>query len=84
MIKTILNILKWIVLLSLLGTALAFIFDIFGIINTSLIVSSLAQILLINIPITILTAYPNVWLLFGYFFFKGVVGFSINILKRRN
>lgn len=84
MIKTILNILKWLLIIGLLATAIIFIGDLLGIINTTLIGAVINNILAFNLPITLLTAYPNFWLLVGYFFTKGLVGFGLNFLKREN
>jgi len=82
MISTILKVLKIVVIIALAGGSILFLGDLLGLINTSLLVSALGEITNFNIPILLLTAYPNVWLLFGYFFFKGILGLGIKVLKR--
>jgi len=56
---------------------------ILGILDTALIVSFFQQLTEVNLPFEIFLNYPNVWLVIGYFIFKNLVVFGIDILKKK-
>jgi hypothetical protein len=56
---------------------------ILGILDTALIVSFFQQLTEVNLPFEIFLNFPNVWLVVGYFIFKNIVVFGIDILKKK-
>jgi len=70
-----------IVLLS--SAAIGILATILGILDTALIVVFFQQLTEIQIPFEIFINFPNVWLVIGYFIFKNIVVFGIDILKKK-
>lgn len=70
-----------IVLLS--SAAIGILATILGILDTSLIVIFFQQLTEIQIPFEIFINFPNVWIVIGYFIFKNIVVFGIDILKKK-
>lgn len=82
--KILISTLKVAAIVLLAGTAITLLADLLNLIDTSLIVAFFSQLGEINIPFEIFLDFPNVWLIIGYFIFKSIVIFGIDILKKGN
>ena len=81
--KLFISVIKVAAILALASIAITAVAGILGILDTALIVLFFQQLLEINIPFEIFLNFPNVWLVIGYFVFKNLVVFGIDILKRK-
>lgn len=81
--KFFISVIKVAAIVALASIAISTLAAILGILDTALIVLFFQQLLEINIPFEILFNFPNVWLIVGYFIFKNLVVFGIDILKKR-
>jgi hypothetical protein len=79
---TFIKVFKVVVVLLVAGGSIVLVGDLVGLLNTSLIVAALSEIAAINLPLTLLTTYPNFWLLMGYLIFKGILVWTIDFFKR--
>ena len=81
--KFLVTVLKIAAIVLLASGAITILADILGIIDTTLIVAFFQQLSEINIPFSIFLNFPNVWIVIGYFIFRSIVMFGIDILKKR-
>ena len=79
---TFIKVFKVVVVLLVAGGSIILVGDLVGLLNTSLIVAALSEIASIQLPLTLLTTYPNFWLLMGYLIFKGILVWTIDFFKR--
>jgi hypothetical protein len=83
MVKTFFNVLKIALLIFFISGALIVVFDLLGIINTSVIVSVLELVGDISLNISIFfTGYPNFWIFASYFIFKDIIILIIDLFKK--
>lgn len=81
--KLFVTVIKIAAIVLLSSTAISILATILGILDTALIVSFFQQLTEITIPFEIFINFPNVWLVIGYFIFKNIVVFGIDILKKK-
>ena len=81
--KFFISVIKTAAIVALASIAITTTAAILGILDTALIVLFFQQLLEIDIPFEIFLNFPNVWLVIGYFVFKNLVVFGIDILKRK-
>ena len=81
--KFFVNVIKVAAIVLLSSGAITILATILGILDTALIVSFFQQLTEVNLPFEIFLNFPNVWLVIGYFIFKNLVVFGIDILKKR-
>jgi hypothetical protein len=81
--KFFVSVIKIAAIVLLASGAITILATILGILDTALIVSFFEQLTEINLPFEIFLNYPNVWLVIGYFIFKNLVVFGIDILKKK-
>jgi hypothetical protein len=81
--KLIISALKVAAIVLLASGAITILADILGIIDTTLIVAFFVQLSEISIPFSIFLDFPNFWIVMGYFIFKAIVMFGIDILKKQ-
>jgi hypothetical protein len=81
--KFFVSVIKIAAIVLLASGAISILATILGILDTALIVSFFEQLTEVNLPFEIFLNYPNVWLVIGYFIFKNLVVFGIDILKKR-
>jgi hypothetical protein len=81
--KFFISVIKVAAIVALASIAITTLSSILGILDTALIVLFFQQLLEINIPFETFLNFPNVWLVIGYFVFKNLVIFGIDILKKR-
>ena len=81
--KLFISAIKIAAILLLASGAITILATILGLLDTALIVSFFQQLTEIQIPFEIFINFPNVWLVIGYFIFKNIVVFGIDILKKR-
>jgi hypothetical protein len=80
--KLLVTVIKIATILILASGAITILAFIIGIIDTTLIVAFFQQLTEVTIPFEIFINFPNVWIIIGYFMFKGIVVFGINTLKK--
>ena len=83
MIKFLVQAIKIAAIILLSGGAITILATILGLLDTALIVAFFQQLSEITIPFEILLNFPNVWLVVGYFLFKNLIVFGIDILKAK-
>jgi uncharacterized membrane protein len=81
--KFFVSVIKIAAIVLLASGAITILATIVGILDTALIVAFFQQLTEVNLPFEIFLNYPNVWLIIGYFIFKNLVVFGIDILKKR-
>jgi uncharacterized membrane protein len=81
--KFFVSVIKIAAIVLLSSTAISILATILGILDTTLIVAFFQELSEVNLPFEIFLNYPNVWLIIGYFIFKNLVVFGIDILKKR-
>ena len=81
--KFFVSVIKIAAIVLLASGAITILATILGILDTALIVSFFQQISEVTLPFEIFLNFPNVWLVVGYFIFKNIVVFGIDILKRK-
>jgi hypothetical protein len=81
--KFFISVIKTAAIVALASIAITTLSAILGILDTALIVLFFQQLLEINISFDMFLNFPNVWLIIGYFIFKNLVVFGIDILKRK-
>jgi hypothetical protein len=81
--KFFVSVIKIAAIVLLASGAITILATILGILDTALIVSFFQQLTEVNLPFEIFLNYPNVWLIVGYFIFKNLVVFGIDILKKK-
>jgi hypothetical protein len=81
--KFFVSVIKIAAIVLLASGAISILATILGILDTALIVSFFQQLTEVNLPFEIFLNYPNVWLVIGYFIFKNLVVFGIDILKKK-
>jgi len=81
--KLFVTVIKIAAIVLLSSAAIGILATILGILDTALIVSFFQQLTEIQIPFEIFINFPNVWLVIGYFIFKNIVVFGIDILKKK-
>jgi hypothetical protein len=81
--KFFVSVIKIAAIVLLASGAITILATILGILDTALIVSFFQQLTEVNLPFEIFLNYPNVWLVIGYFIFKNLVVFGIDILKKK-
>jgi uncharacterized membrane protein len=81
--KLFITVIKIAAILLLASGAITILATILGILDTALIVNFFQQLTEIQIPFEIFINFPNVWVVIGYFIFKNIVIFGIDILKRK-
>lgn len=81
--KLFISVIKIAAILLLASAAITILATILGILDTALIVAFFQQLTEIQIPFEIFINFPNVWLVIGYFIFKNIVVFGIDILKKK-
>jgi hypothetical protein len=81
--KFFVSVIKIAAILLLASGAITILATILGILDTALIVSFFQQLTEVNLPFEIFLNFPNVWLVIGYFIFKNIVVFGIDILKKK-
>jgi hypothetical protein len=81
--KFFVSVIKIAAIVLLSSGAITILATILGILDTALIVSFFQQLTEVNLPFQIFLNYPNVWLIIGYFIFKNLVVFGIDILKKK-
>jgi hypothetical protein len=81
--KFFISVIKVAAIIALASAAITLLADILGILDTALIVAFFVELSNINIPFQIFLNFPNVWLIIGYFIFKNIVVFGIDILKKK-
>jgi len=81
--KLFVTVIKIAAIVLLSSAAIGILATILGILDTALIVSFFQQLTEITIPFEIFINFPNVWLVIGYFIFKNIVVFGIDILKKK-
>ena len=83
MIKFLVQAIKIAAIVLLSSSAITILATILGILDTALIVAFFQQLSEITIPFEIVLNYPNVWLVIGYFLFRNLIVFGIDILKAK-
>jgi hypothetical protein len=81
--KFFVSVIKIAAIVLLASGAITILATILGILDTALIVSFFQQLAEVNLPFEIFLNFPNVWLVIGYFIFKNLVVFGIDILKKK-
>jgi hypothetical protein len=81
--KFFVNVIKIAAIVLLASGAITILATILGILDTALIVSFFQQLTEVDLPFEIFLNFPNVWLVIGYFIFKNLVVFGIDILKKK-
>jgi hypothetical protein len=81
--KFFVSVIKIAAIVLLASGAITILATILGILDTALIVLFFQQLAEINLPFEIFLNFPNVWLVVGYFIFKNIVVFGIDILKKK-
>jgi hypothetical protein len=81
--KFFVSVIKIAAIVLLASGAITILATILGILDTALIVSFFQQLAEVNLPFEIFLNFPNVWLVVGYFIFKNLVVFGIDILKKK-
>jgi len=81
--KFFVSVIKIAAIVLLASGAITILATILGILDTALIVSFFQQLTEVNLPFEIFLNFPNVWLVIGYFIFKNIVVFGIDILKKK-
>jgi hypothetical protein len=81
--KFFVSVIKIAAIVLLASGAITILATILGILDTALIVSFFQQLTEVNLPFEIFLNFPNVWLIVGYFIFKNLVVFGIDILKKK-
>jgi hypothetical protein len=81
--KFFVSVIKIAAIVLLASGAITILATILGILDTALIVSFFQQLTEVNLPFEIFLNFPNVWLVIGYFIFKNLVVFGIDILKKK-
>lgn len=81
--KFFVSVIKIAAIVLLASGAITILATILGILDTALIISFFQQLAEVNLPFEIFLNYPNVWLVIGYFIFKNLVVFGIDILKKK-
>jgi hypothetical protein len=81
--KFFVSVIKIAAIVLLASGAITILATILGILDTALIVSFFEQLTEVNLPFEIFLNFPNVWLIIGYFIFKNLVVFGIDILKKK-
>jgi hypothetical protein len=81
--KLFVTVIKIAAIVLLSSAAIGILATILGILDTSLIVMFFQQLTEIQIPFEIFINFPNVWIVIGYFIFKNIVVFGIDILKKK-
>jgi len=81
--KLFVTVIKIAAIVLLSSAAIGILATILGLLDTALIVSFFQQLTEIQIPFEIFINFPNVWLVIGYFIFKNIVVFGIDILKKK-
>jgi len=81
--KFFVSVIKIAAIVLLASGAITILATILGILDTALIVSFFQQLTEVNLPFEIFLNFPNVWLVVGYFIFKNIVVFGIDILKKK-
>jgi uncharacterized membrane protein len=81
--KLFISVIKIAAILLLASGAITILATILGLLDTALIVSFFQQLTEIQIPFEIFINFPNVWIIIGYFIFKNIVVFGIDILKKK-
>jgi hypothetical protein len=81
--KFFVSVIKIAAIVLLASGAITILATILGILDTALIVSFFQQLTEVNLPFEIFLNFPNVWLIVGYFIFKNIVVFGIDILKKK-
>lgn len=81
--KFFVSVIKIAAIVLLSSAAITILATILGILDTSLIVMFFQQLTEIQIPFEIFLNFPNVWLVIGYFIFKNIVVFGIDLLKKK-
>jgi hypothetical protein len=81
--KFFISVIKVAAIVALASIAISTLSSILGILDTALIVLFFQQLLEIDLSFEIFLNFPNVWLIIGYFIFKNLVVFGIDILKRK-
>lgn len=81
--KLFISVIKIAAILLLASGAITILATILGLLDTALIVSFFQQLTEIQIPFEIFINFPNVWIVIGYFIFKNIVVFGIDILKKK-
>ena len=81
--KFFVSVIKIAAIVLLSSAAITILATILGILDTALIVSFFQQLAEVNLPFEIFLNFPNVWLVIGYFIFKNLIVFGIDILKKR-
>ena len=81
--KLFVTVIKIAAIVLLSSAAIGILATILGILDTALIVAFFQQLTEIQIPFEIFINFPNVWLVIGYFIFKNIVVFGIDILKKK-
>jgi hypothetical protein len=81
--KFFVSVIKIAAIVLLASGAISILATLLGILDTALIVLFFQELTEINLPFEIFLNYPNVWLVIGYFIFKNLVVFGIDILKKK-
>jgi hypothetical protein len=81
--KFFVSVIKIAAIVLLASGAITILATILGILDTALIVVFFQQLTEVNLPFEIFLNFPNVWLVIGYFIFKNLVVFGIDILKKK-
>lgn len=81
--KFFISVIKVAAIVALASIAITLLADILDILDTALIVAFFQQVAEVTIPFEIFLDFPNVWLVIGYFLFRNLVIFGIDILKKR-
>lgn len=81
--KLFISVIKVAAIIALASIAISTLSAILGILDTALIVLFFQQLLEIDLSFEMFLNFPNVWLVIGYFVFKNLVVFGIDILKKR-
>jgi hypothetical protein len=81
--KFFVSVIKIAAIVLLASGAISILATILGILDTALIVLFFQELTEINLPFEIFLNFPNVWLIIGYFIFKNLVVFGIEILKKK-
>jgi hypothetical protein len=81
--KFFVSVIKIAAIVLLASGAITILATILGILDTALIVAFFQQLTEVNLPFEIFLNFPNVWLVIGYFIFKNLVVFGIDILKKK-
>lgn len=81
--KFLTSVIKVAAIVLLASAAITLLANILGVLDTALIVAFFQQLTEITIPFEIFFNFPNVWLVIGYFIFRNLVVFGIDILKKR-